>query len=154
MALVKCPECGREISDKADMCVGCGAPYSRPLPILNGIYLTPARPTVVKYNQNTDDFRGTMALMVQLAARAVEKIGGTIEHADENTGLVTFRARHSGEAPKRVLSSLSIGGNRYTYTVNVMGEKISNWKIFRDKWEVEAQRQALNAIEVMKRLAK
>ena len=26
MALITCPECGRQISDKADACVGCGYP--------------------------------------------------------------------------------------------------------------------------------
>ncbi|MBE5878085.1 MAG: zinc ribbon domain-containing protein [Lachnospiraceae bacterium] len=26
MALIKCPECGREISDKATLCIGCGFP--------------------------------------------------------------------------------------------------------------------------------
>ncbi len=26
MALIKCPECGREISDKAEVCIGCGFP--------------------------------------------------------------------------------------------------------------------------------
>lgn len=26
MALIKCPECGREISDKAEVCIGCGYP--------------------------------------------------------------------------------------------------------------------------------
>ncbi len=28
MALIKCPECGREISDKAASCPGCGCPSS------------------------------------------------------------------------------------------------------------------------------
>ena len=28
MALIKCPECGREISDKAASCPGCGCPAS------------------------------------------------------------------------------------------------------------------------------
>ncbi len=26
MALIKCPECGKEISDKAKTCIGCGCP--------------------------------------------------------------------------------------------------------------------------------
>lgn len=30
MALVKCSECGRTISDKAESCVGCGAPLKAP----------------------------------------------------------------------------------------------------------------------------
>lgn len=28
MALIKCPECGKEISDKAKSCPGCGCPIS------------------------------------------------------------------------------------------------------------------------------
>lgn len=29
MALIKCPECGKEVSDKADSCPECGYPISR-----------------------------------------------------------------------------------------------------------------------------
>ena len=29
MALIKCPECNKEISDKADACVHCGCPTER-----------------------------------------------------------------------------------------------------------------------------
>lgn len=28
MALIRCPECGREISDKATVCPGCGYPMA------------------------------------------------------------------------------------------------------------------------------
>lgn len=28
MALIKCPECGKEISDKAKVCINCGCPLS------------------------------------------------------------------------------------------------------------------------------
>lgn len=31
MALIKCPECGREISDKAEICIGCGFPIKEHL---------------------------------------------------------------------------------------------------------------------------
>ena len=30
MAIIRCSECGRAISDKASMCVGCGAPLPEP----------------------------------------------------------------------------------------------------------------------------
>lgn len=30
MAMIQCPECGREISDKASACPGCGAPVQKP----------------------------------------------------------------------------------------------------------------------------
>ena len=29
MALIKCPECGKEISDKANSCLSCGCPINR-----------------------------------------------------------------------------------------------------------------------------
>jgi hypothetical protein len=29
LALIKCSECGRTVSDKAAFCVGCGAPFER-----------------------------------------------------------------------------------------------------------------------------
>lgn len=30
MALIKCPECGKEISDKAPVCIHCGCPLQEP----------------------------------------------------------------------------------------------------------------------------
>lgn len=30
MALIKCPECGKDVSDKAPACIHCGYPLSRP----------------------------------------------------------------------------------------------------------------------------
>ena len=30
MALINCPECNKQISDKAEICVGCGAPVEIP----------------------------------------------------------------------------------------------------------------------------
>ena len=32
MAIIKCSECGRAVSDKAAACIGCGAPLSAPEP--------------------------------------------------------------------------------------------------------------------------
>lgn len=29
MAMIKCPECGKEVSDKAEVCVNCGCPISK-----------------------------------------------------------------------------------------------------------------------------
>lgn len=29
MALIKCPECGKQISDKAEICIGCGYPIAK-----------------------------------------------------------------------------------------------------------------------------
>jgi hypothetical protein len=37
MALIKCPECGREISSKAPTCPGCGSPVGSDARPLGGI---------------------------------------------------------------------------------------------------------------------
>lgn len=46
MAMIKCPECGRDISDAASACPGCGAPvrkagcmvrFERPRAIIWGV---------------------------------------------------------------------------------------------------------------------
>lgn len=31
MALIKCPECGKEVSDKATNCINCGYPLNEPV---------------------------------------------------------------------------------------------------------------------------
>lgn len=81
MALIKCEECGREISDKAAACVGCGAPIVRAA--IPG-------PTRIYYDQGCDAFIGTKALAVKLAVNAIRKIGWRLDSADENTGIVAF----------------------------------------------------------------
>ncbi len=39
MAIIRCGECGRAISDRAQACIGCGAPLNTPA----GFNLTPQR---------------------------------------------------------------------------------------------------------------
>lgn len=31
MALITCPECGKEVSDKAEKCINCGYPLNKPV---------------------------------------------------------------------------------------------------------------------------
>lgn len=40
MALIKCSECGHEVSDQANQCPNCGAPIKSPSTLLNNSYLT------------------------------------------------------------------------------------------------------------------
>lgn len=86
MALIKCSECGREISDKASTCPGCG------VPIVNTITPKINEPNSVTYNSTTDTFTGTMDLLVKLAMRAIREHDWTIKDVNENIGLITFKA--------------------------------------------------------------
>ena len=39
MALINCTECNKEISDKAEICVGCGAPLEKPIIIIGTTFI-------------------------------------------------------------------------------------------------------------------
>ncbi len=85
MALIKCAECGREISEQAQTCPGCGALTSvglgqQPPPMLRE----------VRYDPGPDTFTGSMLTMVKLAMRAVQELRWKLDQANEILGIVTF----------------------------------------------------------------
>jgi hypothetical protein len=43
MAIIKCSECGRAVSDKAAACIGCGAPITAPSAAPPGFNIAPER---------------------------------------------------------------------------------------------------------------
>jgi len=149
MALIKCSECGRDISDKAAACPGCGAPVS---PTSNKQSPVPA---VVHYDRATDTFSGTMVLMVKLAMRAVQKIGWKLDTANEALGLVTFQTGMTLGSWSGVSCSLNIeevSPNKFrvsgTGKQSVRGAQLVALNIFG-----EAQSKAYKAIEMMRSLA-
>ena len=50
MALINCPECNKLISDKAQICVGCGAPVEVNLKFIIGIPITFGNLEVAQYD--------------------------------------------------------------------------------------------------------
>lgn len=149
MALIKCSECGREISDKAQLCIGCGAPIKI---ALNTIL---SEPLAVVYNKNTDTFTGTMKLIVKLAMRAIIELGWTLEQANETVGLVSFQTTVSWGSWSGIAGSLYIEEvSQYTYSINGTGKQnIRGGQLIALNIGNEAKRKANNAIDKMKELA-
>ena len=85
MALIPCPECGKEVSDKADHCIGCGAPLGA-----SALPASPPAPTTVTYNRENDTFTGTKALLAQLCSRTVLELRWKVDAIDETAGLGSF----------------------------------------------------------------
>lgn len=146
MALIKCSECGREISDKAQSCPGCGAPL---------LAIVSDQQTKVSYNRDSDTFTGSMPLMVKLAMRAIQNLGWTIDQANEVAGLVTFQTRISWGSWSGISCSLNIektspGKFRVSGTgkQNVRGAQLMAPNFFG-----EAQSTVRKAIDRMKHLA-
>ncbi len=145
MALIICKECGREISDTAQNCLGCGSPIIQKV---DG-------PTSVKYDSKTDTFYGTMNLLVKLAMRAIQENGWTLELANENIGLVTFKTSISWGSWNGVACSLNIS-EVTPNTFRIIGtgkQNISGGQILALNIGNEAQGKAKKAIETMKRFA-
>lgn len=80
MALVKCEDCGRDVSDRAPACPNCGAPVAP-----SSQALAPEKVTV-----DGDCFVGTRAQVVRLAVKAVQGCNYKVDSADEASGLVAF----------------------------------------------------------------
>ena len=57
MAMIRCGECGRAISDRASHCVGCGAPTTK----LSGVDWVPQRSTSPMPSPRQLWLRGTLA---------------------------------------------------------------------------------------------
>ena len=146
MALIKCSECGRDVSDKAPACPGCGAPIATS----NAV-----QPTVVTYVRESDTFSGTMALMVKLAMRAVQDLEWKIDQVNESVGMVTFQTGMSWGSWSGVLGSLTInevGPNAFRVT-GTGKQNVSGLQLAAPNFGGEAQGKARKVIERMKEMA-
>ena len=79
MALVKCEDCGRDVSDRAPACPNCGAPVS-----------AVDKDAPDKVTVDGDCFVGTKSLVVRLAVTAIQACNYKVDSADESSGLVAF----------------------------------------------------------------
>ena len=150
MALIKCDECGREISDRAAACPGCGAPIS---PAGTVVAATP--PAALRYDPHTDTFGGTMAGLVKLAMRAVQDLGWKLDEANESLGLVTFQTGMSWGSWSGVSCSLTINEvSPSAFRVTGTGKQnLRGGQLIALNIGGEAQGRARKAIERMKEIA-
>jgi zinc-ribbon domain len=150
MALIKCSECGREISDRAEACPGCGAPVTA-----NPEQRLAGAPTAVHYNPDTRTFSGSMTLMVKLAMRAVQELGWKLDQTNEDVGLVTFETGMSWGSWSGVSCSLNIDEvSPNTFRITGTGKQnVRGGQMLAPNLFGEAQSKADKAIEKMKVLA-
>ena len=80
MALIRCLECGKDVSDQAATCPNCGAPVDSAS--------APVAPNSVGYSDG--QFVGTTAQLMELAKSAVAHCNYRVDAADAISGTVTF----------------------------------------------------------------
>jgi hypothetical protein len=80
MALIRCMECGREVSDKATTCPNCGAPVD------------PASAPIApdKCTFSDGEFIATSDQLVDLTKKAVNRLKYRVDTADSSSGTVVF----------------------------------------------------------------
>lgn len=87
MALTKCSECGREVSDKAAACLGCGAPIAPE----RGISLdSSAHASVTRTGAKWEGLGFILIIAGMLAAMASDGIVGTVGGVSVAAGFVVF----------------------------------------------------------------
>lgn len=81
MALIKCPECGKEISDKAVSCPNCGNPINTPEPQIEEYLCCPYCGSKELHAEKSG-FSGGKALAGVIATGGIGLLAGTIGSRD------------------------------------------------------------------------
>lgn len=102
MALIKCPECGKEISDKAKTCINCGCPLSE---------MNPSGEVRIKMPNNVVD--GWSGLLSSKRA-VVKKTDGTILWEGKHGENASFTI----DAPANIIIELGSFANDVEGTVS------------------------------------
>lgn len=101
MALIKCPECGKEISDKASVCPNCGCPIAE---------MTPNGTVRIKMPNNVVD--GFVGLFSSRKATVTDTNGKILW-----SGLHGENANFTIDAPTKIIINLGSWANPVTGTV-------------------------------------
>ena len=112
-------------------------------------------PQSARYEASTGRFIGTKPLLVYLAARAVNKLGWTLNRIDDETGVVIYTTGISLGSFSGVSCSLLVDERSpYSFHVSATGmQKMSPLQIVALDVNGEAQKKADKVIEEMMRLA-
>lgn len=146
MALVKCGDCGRDVSDRAPSCPNCGAP----------IAASAQAPAPEKVSTDGDCFVGTRAQVLRLAVKAVQACNYKVDSADESTGLVSFTTGMTMGSWSGVSGSIyfeEVGAHRYQASGNAKQNVKGGQMLALDLFG-EAKGKVRKVMDEMRRLAK
>lgn len=108
MALIKCPECGKEISDKAVQCIHCGFPLDQnnDICVIDGVAhdLALIKEKLLSANRNNSD------MINQISEELAYKVGSISIYAGRELANIILE---TGEIPKTYDGShLTLKSNR------------------------------------------
>ena len=123
MALINCPECNKQISDKAEICVGCGAPIEVNLKFIIGIPIIFGNLEVAQY-----DYPSVMTWRDAKIACAKLGNGWRLPNKDELNILYKNKDKIGGFANSSYWSSTEYGSTDAWYQYFANGDQDSFYK--------------------------
>jgi hypothetical protein len=151
MALIKCDDCGHDVSDRAPACPHCGAPIAAD----PSQSVAPGCTVPIEVSVDGENFVGTKALLIKLAARAILSLNYKVDSADEASGLISFTTGMTMGSWSGVSGSLyldEIGPNKFTVS-GTAKQNVRGGQILALDIGGEAKGKVRNVIEEMRRLA-
>lgn len=107
MALIKCPECGKEVSDKAHSCINCGCPVAGINPAGSVSVAVNGPGMVQMYIFNMENGQ------ILWSGRNGEIARFNVEKETEISVIGSMEKRH----PERGAKAVVRGGRRYEYKI-------------------------------------
>lgn len=152
MGLISCQDCGKQISDRAAVCIGCGAPLVENTPSFIDLANAPDRASYDKVNNR---FHGTTLQIMNLAIEAIQQLKWKVNSANEAVGLVTFQTGVTWGSWSGVVGSLHIRpiANNYFEVSGSGKQNLSGGQILALNIGNEAQRKVDKVIAAMAEIA-
>lgn len=145
MPLIECPDCGKQVSDRASSCIGCGAPLND-----NGETKSADlnEPVIVKFDIDSGLFYGTIPLIAKLAALSVQALKWKVDTINENVGLVTFQTGLTWGSWSGVIGSLTINakGDNFFEVVGSGKQNLAGGQFIAVNFYNEAEKKHLKLL--------
>ncbi len=145
MAMIRCGECGKEVSDKAANCPSCGAPVDAE----NAI----AAPDKIGFDNG--EFTGTSAQIMDLAKKAVSNLSYRVDAASAEDRGLTFTTGVTMGSWSGVTGTISWSETTpYRFDVSGSGKQnVKGGQVLAANLFDEANSKARKVIDEMTRLA-
>lgn len=152
MGLINCPDCGKQVSERATTCIGCGAPLGEQVA---GKSVIASAPTHVSYDRKNKRFHGTTTQVVKLAVQAIQHLKWKVDNANEGIGLVTFQTGMTWGSWTGVVGSLHINevGLNFFEVSGTGKQNVSGAQLVAFNIGNEAQKKVDRVINAMVELA-
>lgn len=127
MALIVCPECGKEISDKSEVCIHCGFPLINTKCNINGVIYDFKEELPIALLEKTDDY-------VPAIGKIRKKTSLTLMDADDLVDIIreikaipeTFTPKYPLEDREKLYGNPNVKSAECPYCHSKDTKKISN----------------------------